>query len=154
MPIFSTRNQVVLSATETFAGMGILATCRAGLPATTQFAGTLGAAGCFSFYPGKNLGAWGEGGAVSTDDEELAAQIRTLRDHGRLSHYAHSAYGYNARLDTLQAAVLRPKLERLEDWNARRRISGDSARRRLDPPLRARGKRVVLSPVRNPQRTA
>jgi len=87
----------------------------------TQFAGTLGTAGCFSFYPGKNLGAWGEGGAVSTDDEELAAQIRTLRDHGRLSHYAHSAYGYNARLDTLQAAVLRPKLERLEDWNARRR---------------------------------
>jgi len=87
----------------------------------TQFAGTLGAAGCFSFYPGKNLGAWGEGGAVSTDDEELAAQIRTLRDHGRLSHYAHSAYGYNARLDTLQAAVLRPKLERLEDWNAQRR---------------------------------
>jgi dTDP-4-amino-4,6-dideoxygalactose transaminase len=87
----------------------------------TQFAGTFGAAGCFSFYPGKNLGAWGEGGAVSTDDEELAAQIRTLRDHGRLSHYAHSAYGYNARLDTLQAAVLRPKLERLEDWNARRR---------------------------------
>jgi len=60
----------------------------------TQFAGTLGTAGCFSFYPGKNLGAWGEGGAVSTDDEELAAQIRTLRDHGRLSHYAHSAYGY------------------------------------------------------------
>jgi len=87
----------------------------------SQFAGTLSAAGCFSFYPGKNLGAWGEGGAVSTDDEELAAQIRTLRDHGRLSHYAHSAYGYNARLDTLQAAVLRPKLERLEEWNAQRR---------------------------------
>jgi dTDP-4-amino-4,6-dideoxygalactose transaminase len=87
----------------------------------TKFAGTLGAAGCFSFYPGKNLGAWGEGGAVSTDDEELAAQIRTLRDHGRLSHYAHSAYGYNARLDTLQAAVLRPKLDRLEAWNAQRR---------------------------------
>jgi dTDP-4-amino-4,6-dideoxygalactose transaminase len=87
----------------------------------TQFAGTLGAAGCFSFYPGKNLGAWGEGGAVATNDEELAAQIRTLRDHGRLSHYAHSAYGYNARLDTMQAAVLRPKLERLEAWNAQRR---------------------------------
>ena len=87
----------------------------------TQFAGTIGAAGCFSFYPGKNLGAWGEGGAVSTNDEELAAQIRTLRDHGRLSHHAHSAYGYNARLDTLQAAVLRPKLERLEEWNAQRR---------------------------------
>ncbi len=85
------------------------------------YAGTIGAAGCFSFYPGKNLGAWGEGGAVATNDDELAAQVRTLRDHGRLSHYAHSAYGYNARLDTIQAAVLRPKLERLEDWNAQRR---------------------------------
>lgn len=84
-------------------------------------AGSMGKAAAFSFYPGKNLGAWGEGGAVSTDDEELAAQIRTLRDHGRLSHYAHSAYGYNARLDTMQAAVLRPKLERLEAWNAQRR---------------------------------
>jgi dTDP-4-amino-4,6-dideoxygalactose transaminase len=87
----------------------------------TSFAGTMGAAGCFSFYPGKNLGAWGEGGAVSTNDDELAAHVRTLRDHGRLSHYAHSAYGYNARLDTVQAAVLRPKLERLEEWNSRRR---------------------------------
>jgi dTDP-4-amino-4,6-dideoxygalactose transaminase len=85
------------------------------------YAGTIGAAGCFSFYPGKNLGAWGEGGAVATDDEELAARVRTLRDHGRLSHYAHSGYGYNARLDTIQAAVLRPKLERLADWNAQRR---------------------------------
>ena len=87
----------------------------------SHYAGTIGAAGCFSFYPGKNLGAWGEGGAVATNDDELAAQIRTLRDHGRLSHYAHSAYGYNARLDTIQAAVLRPKLERLEEWNSRRR---------------------------------
>jgi len=85
------------------------------------YAGTIGAAGCFSFYPGKNLGAWGEGGAIATNDEEMAALVRTLRDHGRLSHYAHSAYGYNARLDTLQAAVLRPKLERLGEWNAQRR---------------------------------
>jgi dTDP-4-amino-4,6-dideoxygalactose transaminase len=84
-------------------------------------AGSIGLAAAFSFYPGKNLGAWGEGGAVATNDDELAAQIRTLRDHGRLSHYAHSAYGYNARLDTIQAAVLRPKLERLEEWNSRRR---------------------------------
>ena len=94
-------------------------------------AGTIGAAGCFSFYPGKNLGAWGEGGAIATNDEELAAQLRTLRDHGRLSHYAHSAYGYNARLDTLQAAVLRPKLERLEEWNARRRQLADLYRETL-----------------------
>jgi dTDP-4-amino-4,6-dideoxygalactose transaminase len=84
-------------------------------------AGSLGAAGCFSFYPGKNLGAWGEGGAVATNDVELAETVARLRDHGRISHYAHSEYGYNARLDALQAAVLRAKLERLDDWNARRR---------------------------------
>jgi dTDP-4-amino-4,6-dideoxygalactose transaminase len=84
-------------------------------------AGTVGEAGCFSFYPGKNLGAWGEGGAIATNDDELAAEVQHLRDHGRLSHYAHRSYGYNARLDTLQAAVLRAKLERLEDWNASRR---------------------------------
>lgn len=84
-------------------------------------AGTLGAAGCFSFYPGKNLGAWGEAGAVASNDPELADRIVTLRDHGRISHYAHSECGYNARIDTVQAAVLLAKLERLEEWNARRR---------------------------------
>lgn len=84
-------------------------------------AGAMGAAGCFSFYPGKNLGAWGEGGAVSTNDDGLADTVARLRDHGRISHYAHSDYGYNARLDTLQAAVLRAKLERLDIWNMRRR---------------------------------
>jgi dTDP-4-amino-4,6-dideoxygalactose transaminase len=84
-------------------------------------AGALGTAGCFSFYPGKNLGAWGEAGAVATNEEDLADKVVRLRDHGRISHYAHSVYGYNARLDSLQAAVLRAKLERLDDWNARRR---------------------------------
>jgi len=84
-------------------------------------AGTLADAGCFSFYPGKNLGAWGEGGAVATNNDRAAALIAKLRDHGRLSHYSHDAYGYNARLDTLQAAVLRAKLEHLEAWNRRRR---------------------------------
>jgi dTDP-4-amino-4,6-dideoxygalactose transaminase len=84
-------------------------------------AGTIGRAGCFSFYPGKNLGGWGEGGAVVTDDDEIAVRIRALRDHGRISHYAHDQLGYNARLDTLQAVVLRAKLERLARWNRRRR---------------------------------
>jgi dTDP-4-amino-4,6-dideoxygalactose transaminase len=84
-------------------------------------AGTIGAAGCFSFYPGKNLGAWGEAGAVATNDDEVAEHIALLRDHGRISHYAHQDCGYNARLDTLQAAVLIAKLKRLEDWNERRR---------------------------------
>lgn len=83
-------------------------------------AGTLSDAGCFSFYPGKNLGAWGEAGAVATDDEEVARRVAELRDHGRTTHYTHAAFGYNARLDAIQAAVLRAKLERLDSWNAKR----------------------------------
>ncbi len=97
-----------------------------------RFAGTLGAAGCFSFYPGKNLGAWGDGGAVVTDNDELAERVRMLRDHGRISHYAHQDYGYNSRLDAVQAAVLRAKLERLADWNRRRREIAESYRQLLD----------------------
>jgi dTDP-4-amino-4,6-dideoxygalactose transaminase len=97
-----------------------------------RYAGTLGAAGCFSFYPGKNLGAWGDGGAAATDDDELADRIRMLRDHGRISHYAHQDYGYNSRLDAIQAAVLRAKLERLPDWNRRRREIAESYRELLD----------------------
>jgi dTDP-4-amino-4,6-dideoxygalactose transaminase len=84
-------------------------------------AGSFGIGACFSFYPGKNLGAWGEAGAVVTDDDELAGRVVALRDHGRISHYAHDRIGYNARLDALQAVVLRAKLGRLVDWNARRR---------------------------------
>ena len=84
-------------------------------------AGSFGIGACFSFYPGKNLGAWGEAGAVVTDDDDLADQVVALRDHGRISHYAHDRIGYNARLDALQALVLRAKLARLPDWNARRR---------------------------------
>lgn len=84
-------------------------------------AGAVGTAGCFSFYPGKNLGGWGEGGAVALDDDAQAERIARLRDHGRLSHYAHEEYGYNARLDSLQAVVLGTKLPRLEEWNQRRR---------------------------------
>ncbi len=94
-------------------------------------AGTIGIAGCFSFYPGKNLGAWGEAGAVATNDDNLAEQITLLRDHGRISHYAHQVYGYNARLDAVQAAVLSAKLNRLEKWNARRREIADSYRELL-----------------------
>jgi dTDP-4-amino-4,6-dideoxygalactose transaminase len=91
-------------------------------------AGTFGTAACFSFYPGKNLGAWGEAGAVVTDDDALADHIIALRDHGRISHYAHDRIGYNARLDALQAAVLSAKLERLTSWNARRREIADQYR--------------------------
>jgi dTDP-4-amino-4,6-dideoxygalactose transaminase len=86
-------------------------------------AGSFGAAGCFSFYPGKNLGAFGDAGAVVTTDAALAARIRVLRDHGRTagSHYQHELAGTNSRLDALQAVVLTAKLTRLDAWNTARR---------------------------------
>jgi len=84
-------------------------------------AGSLGTVGCFSFYPGKNLGAYGEGGAVVTEDEEIADKIRMLRDHGQAKKYFHDVEGYNGRLDAIQAGVLRIKLKRLSDWNQARR---------------------------------
>jgi dTDP-4-amino-4,6-dideoxygalactose transaminase len=84
-------------------------------------AGSLGRAGCFSFYPGKNLGALGEAGAVVTNDSELYARIRTLRDHGQTQKYHHQLIGWNCRMDGIQAAVLSVKLAYLEQWNAIRR---------------------------------
>ena len=96
-------------------------------------AGTFGDVGCFSFYPGKNLGAWGDGGAVATNDEELAQRVSLLSNHGRLSHYAHEICGYNSRLDSIQAAVLRAKLEKLDEWNERRRVVAAAYRELLAP---------------------
>lgn len=85
-------------------------------------AGAAGRAGCFSFYPTKNLGALGDGGMVVTDDGSLAARVRRLRDHGRdPDRGEHREVGYNSRLDALQAAVLRAKLPKLDEWNGRRR---------------------------------
>jgi dTDP-4-amino-4,6-dideoxygalactose transaminase len=88
-----------------------------------QKAGSFGTAGCFSFYPGKNLGAYGDGGAIVTDDTELAGKIRSAGNHGRsnTSKYAHDLAGRNSRLDALQAVVLSTKLPRLDAWNASRR---------------------------------
>ena len=94
-------------------------------------AGTIGDVGCFSFYPGKNLGAWGDGGAIVTNNEELAQRVSLLSNHGRLSHYAHEICGYNSRLDAIQAAVLRAKLEKLDEWNGRRRIIAAAYREML-----------------------
>jgi dTDP-4-amino-4,6-dideoxygalactose transaminase len=86
-------------------------------------AGCLGDAAAFSFYPGKNLGAMGDAGALVTDDGELAARVRRLRNYGSAVKYQHEAQGFNARLDELQAAVLRVKLARLDEWNDRRRAA-------------------------------
>jgi dTDP-4-amino-4,6-dideoxygalactose transaminase len=83
--------------------------------------GSIGDAGCYSFYPGKNLGAWGEAGAVVTNDCALADKIRILRDHGQETKYHHSCIGWNARMDGIQAAVLRVKLHGLDRGNAARR---------------------------------
>ncbi len=84
-------------------------------------AGSMGRAAAFSFYPGKNLGACGEGGAVTTNDAALAQHIRMLRDHGQAKKYHHEVEGYNGRLDSIQAGILRVKLQHLSKWNELRR---------------------------------
>jgi dTDP-4-amino-4,6-dideoxygalactose transaminase len=84
-------------------------------------AGGLGVIAATSFYPGKNLGAYGDAGAVLTDDDELARRVRLLGAHGSAAKYEHEQLGFNSRLDTLQAVVLRAKLRRLADWNEQRR---------------------------------
>ena len=88
--------------------------------------GSIGDAACFSFYPGKNLGAYGDGGAVVTNDEAIAGKVRMLANHGRIDKYNHGIEGVNSRLDGLQAAVLDVKLTHLDRWNELRR---DRARR-------------------------
>jgi dTDP-4-amino-4,6-dideoxygalactose transaminase len=82
--------------------------------------GTLGDIACFSFYPGKNLGAYGDAGAVLTDNDKLAEKVRMMANHGRKEKFGHQFEGINSRLDGLQAAVLNVKLKHLEDWTARR----------------------------------
>lgn len=94
---------------------------RSGEAGEWKRAGSMGLAASFSFYPGKNLGACGEAGAVTTDDAEVARRLRMLRDHGQAHKYYHDMEGYNARLDALQAGVLRIKLRRLAEWNSCRR---------------------------------
>jgi dTDP-4-amino-4,6-dideoxygalactose transaminase len=106
-------------------------------------AGSIGRLAAFSFYPGKNLGAFGDAGAVTTDDDELAGRVARLRDHGRVSKYEHAEVGWGERLDTLQAAVLQVKLERLEAGNAAR----ERLARRYDEALAGVGDLVVPARV-------
>jgi len=93
--------------------------------------GTFGKAACYSFYPGKNLGAYGDGGAVVTDDEEVEKTVRMLSNHGRTEKYSHAFEAFNSRLDGLQAAVLNVKLKRLRDWTAGRRRVAAAYREKL-----------------------
>jgi len=94
-------------------------------------AGSMGKAAAFSFYPGKNLGACGEAGAVTTNDPDLAQRIRMLRDHGQAEKYYHDIEGYNGRLDAIQARILRLKLDHLSRWNSQRRDKAEVYRELL-----------------------
>lgn len=124
-------------------------------------AGALARVACFSFYPTKNLGAFGDGGLVTTSDDEIARRVRLLRDHGRISKYEHAVVGQTARLDNLQAAVLRVQANRLDEWNARRRQAAAWYRQHLAHvpvtlPVEAEGSEPVyhLFVIRTPQRDA
>jgi dTDP-4-amino-4,6-dideoxygalactose transaminase len=96
-------------------------------------AGSIGNTGCFSFYPGKNLGAYGEAGAVVTNDDSLAEKMRVFRDHGQAKKYYHSMIGWNARMDGIQGAVLGVKLKYLSDWNEARRKHAQEYDKLLSP---------------------
>ena len=96
-------------------------------------AGSIGKVAAFSFYPGKNLGACGEAGAVTTNDEALAQTIRMIRDHGQVRKYYHAIEGYNGRLDAIQAGILGAKLPYLRDWNEKRRQAAARYRELLEP---------------------
>jgi dTDP-4-amino-4,6-dideoxygalactose transaminase len=120
---------------------GATAVAAAGEP--PRRAGTHGRLAAFSFYPGKNLGAFGDAGAVTTDEDELADRVARLRDHGRVSKYEHAEVGWGERLDALQAAVLRVKLDRLEAGNAAR----ERLARRYDEALAGVGDLVLPARV-------
>jgi dTDP-4-amino-4,6-dideoxygalactose transaminase len=109
-------------------------------------AGAVGRVGCFSFYPSKNLGACGEGGAITTNDDGIAVRVRSLRDHAQTERYRHEELGFNYRMDGLQGAVLSVKLRHLEGWNATRRQVATRYRKLLDDtpltlPNEAEGRR-------------
>jgi dTDP-4-amino-4,6-dideoxygalactose transaminase len=122
--------------------------------------GTIGVAGTFSFYPTKNLGALGDGGAVVTGDSALADKLKRLRNGGQIDRYHHLEFGVNSRLDEMQAAILRARLPFMAGWTARRRELATRYRRTLDgapvfvPPERDAGHVYHLFPVLTPERDA
>jgi dTDP-4-amino-4,6-dideoxygalactose transaminase len=126
-------------------------------------AGSMGVAGCFSFFPSKNLGAFGDGGLVTTNDDRLAHEVRLLRNHGAEPKYLHKRIGGNFRLDALQAAVLRVKLPHLQRWTDMRRANAVRYARLIDeaglaerivPPVEPAGRRHIFNQfvVRVPDR--
>jgi len=108
-------------------GLDVIEDCAqaAGARLDGQRVGSFGRAGCHSFFPSKNLGGFGDAGALTTDDEGLARFAAMYRDHGRLEKFTHEIIGANERLDSIQAAVLSVKLRQLDEWNARRRAVAD-----------------------------
>jgi dTDP-4-amino-4,6-dideoxygalactose transaminase len=121
--------------------------------------GTFGKSGCFSFYPGKNLGAYGEGGAIVTNDDAIAARMRALRDHAQEKRYHHQEIGFNYRMDSFQGAVLGIKLRHIEKWSEARSAAAENYKKLLaglplQAPVQAPGRRSVwhLYVVLHPQR--
>jgi dTDP-4-amino-4,6-dideoxygalactose transaminase len=141
-------------------GLRLIEDCAQSVGATYngRMTGSFGDFGCFSFYPSKNLGAFGDGGMVSTGDEALAAEVRVYRNHGSRVRYHHHVIGYNSRLDEMQAVILRVKLQYLEDFNTRRRAIAQAYRERLagvvDTPVEAPNRVHVYHQytVRSPRR--
>lgn len=115
-------------------GLALIEDCAQAIGARYQGkrVGSFGTAGCLSFYPTKNLGCYGDGGMVVTNDPALAERVRLLRTHGSRGGYHHTAIGTNSRLDELQAAILRVKLPHLDDWNQARRRHAETYRRLIE----------------------
>jgi dTDP-4-amino-4,6-dideoxygalactose transaminase len=121
-------------------------------------AGSIGRVAAFSFYPSKNLGAYGDAGAITTDDGEIAQRLMRLRNYGERERYHHSELGFNSRLDEIQAAVLRAKLPHLDGWNAARRrlatryesaLAGLPIRWILEAPGRFHARHLCVARVEN-----
>jgi dTDP-4-amino-4,6-dideoxygalactose transaminase len=133
-----TADMAAISAICRRRGLALIEDCAQAIGADFdgKRAGAWGELGCFSFYPTKNLGAYGDAGMIVTNDARLAERVRMLRHHGSRVTYRHELVGYNSRLDELQAAVLRVKFKRLAQMNARRRAHAAAYRRLLaDAPF-------------------